>query len=408
MVRKVLRNWPALLLCLLCLEQAAAQHTVDPADLVLTVTIEKTGTLPFQHEMVLLTIHGIYRRHITLEKLEPPDFGPINWMQLGEDHWYKSVIDGQTVKNMRRRMALFPDRAGELKIGPFIHHLTLLDENNNWFAYDVISNPVTLEVLPAPSERAWWFPVRKLKISDRWSNAPDQLREGEGVLRVVKLTATGASPDMIPPMPQLKSPSALIFPHPEKRLVELSPEGPVSIAFWRWTIKPQNGVSAIVEPMEVSYFDTIERSMKSVVISPQRVAISPAMPPVRNQSREQPLRAPPAMLKPVWLIVAVLAAFIGGLSVLMGTSRTFDLEPLRKRVRLSRLKFMLRQNVKAQDLCGLRRTCQKLYTIHQPNIACKALLDELDGEIYGRSSDVFGFRDFHRRFCAALRSVETV
>ena len=115
--------------------------------------------------------------------------------------------------------------------------------------------------------------MKQLKVGDDWSNAPDSLGVGEGVLRVIRIEALGISPDLLPPMPEMKSPGAVIFPHPEKRLVDLTPRGPVAVAFWRWTVMPQNPPSAIIEPIELSFFDTVARQMRHVTISPQRVAM---------------------------------------------------------------------------------------------------------------------------------------
>ena len=182
-----------LILWLFCMAGLAQAQTleVDPKDLVLTVSVENVDVTPYQGEMILLTIHGVYRRHITLEHLIQPELSGFNWMQLGQDHWYETQIRGKTVKNFRRRMALFPEEAGELTIEPFVHHLTLTDEGDDWFEHDIHSEPLTINVNPAPPVDGWWFPVRRLEISDQWSNAPDQLNEGEGVLRVIKITATG-------------------------------------------------------------------------------------------------------------------------------------------------------------------------------------------------------------------------
>ncbi len=242
-------------LLLVLTSSLAAQTTeVNPADVTLTVSVENPGATPYVQEMVLVTIHGRYRRHLTREKLEQPDLEGFNWMQLGPDQWFDTTERGKKVKNFRRRMALFPDRPGRLTIGAFTQHLTLTDEVNAWFGHDITSKPMTIEVAPAPVSDDWWLPVRQIEVSDNWSNAPDQLLPGEGVLRVIRVEAVGASPDMLPPMPELRSPSAMIFAHPEKRLVELSPEGPVSIAFWRWTIRPGNDTSAIVEPIGFRLF----------------------------------------------------------------------------------------------------------------------------------------------------------
>ena len=124
-----------LLLCLMLLPALACAQTrdVNPGELALEVTLETSAEEIFQGEMVLVTIHGRYRRHITLEKLETPELDGFNWMQLGQDTWYETRERGQPIKNFRRRMALFPDRTGALTIPPFVHHLTLTDEGDDWF-----------------------------------------------------------------------------------------------------------------------------------------------------------------------------------------------------------------------------------------------------------------------------------
>ncbi len=359
---------------------AEAQSAVDPDDLILKVELEELSTVPFEQEMILLTIHGIYKRHITLEKLEQPDLAGLNWMQLGEDHWYESVVDGKTVKNMRRRMALFPQEAGTLSIGAFRHNLTLLDENNNWFEHTIQSEPVALKVNPLPATDAWWFPVRGLRVSDNWSNAPDQLAKGEGVLRVVRISALGASFDMIPPMPELTSPSALIFAHPEKRLVDLTPNGPEAIAFWRWTIMPRNAVSAILEPIEFSYFDTVERKVRTVTISAQRVAFS-------ENGNVQPVEkhhAVPAKLRSGTILLSGAVAFVMSLALLVGKERRLSGVTLRIWMERRRLLRQMRQSGDKGDFIGIRKAAAALEKLVPESAGRDAVLRVIDTEIHGR------------------------
>lgn len=302
-------RWLLFVLMLWPLGAHAQSRTVAPEDLTLTVEVLDGPATPYTREMVMIVIRGTYRRHITREQLEQPDLEGFNWTQLGPDVWREERIRGRPVKVMERRMALYAERPGILTIGAFTHHLTLTDERDNWFAHDITSAPVTVEVAapPVSESEGWWFPAKRLEISDQWSNAPDRLVPGEGVLRIVRVEALGVTPEMIPPMPDLTSPSGMVFPHPEKRLVELTPEGPVSYAFWRWTIQPTNGRSAIVEPLEFAFFDTENRVMRDVTISAQRVAYAEAgLPP--------PDAPVPTVRLPGWP-VALLAglAFMAGL-----------------------------------------------------------------------------------------------
>lgn len=376
------------------LAQAQALE-VNPADVELTVTIENADVTPFQGEMVLLTIHGVYRRHITREKLIQPDLEGFNWMQLGQDHWYETQVRGKKVKNFKRRMALFPEQAGELTIGPFMHHLTLTDEGDDWFDHDIRSEPLTITVDTAPQVDGWWFPVRRLQISDDWSNAPDQLQEGEGVLRVIRITAVGASPDMIPPMPELTSPSAMIFPHPEQRLVELSSQGPVSIAFWRWTIRPGSSRSAILEPLTFDYFDTTTRQAHSATITAQRVAMDetnlpdPVPPPA-------PARQQPALMAGTGLI-----ALLVGLSVLLLGQNFSGLARLHAIPAFNPLHRRLRRAARHGDLADIRRTAVAILQREDPCPQAADLLHQFDSAVFGSCELAPDASRFAREFLSA-------
>ncbi|MEP3330955.1 hypothetical protein [Sedimentitalea sp.] len=373
----------------------AQTREVNPADLELTVTIENAEVTPFQGEMVLVTIHGVYRRHITREKLIQPALEGFNWMQLGEDHWYETQIRGKKVKNFKRRMALFPKQAGKLTIDPFVHHLTLTDEGDDWFAHDIRSQPLTINVDPAPQMDGWWLPVRRLEISDQWSNAPDQLQEGEGVLRIIRVKAVGASPDMIPPMPELTSPSAMIFPHPEQRLVELSPQGPVSIAFWRWTIRPGRSRSAILEPLTFDYFDTTTRQAHSATITAQRVAMDEA-----NLPEPAPPPAPAAQRTALMAGTGIIALFIGFSILLLG--RNFSgLKRLQAIPAFNPLYRRLRRAARNEDLAGTRRTAVAILQQEGRCPETTNLLHQFDNAVFGSIDTAPDTLRFAREFLLA-------
>ncbi len=395
-----MRIWLAFILALMSATIAAAQtRSVNPDDLRLELQVEALPATPYRQEMILLTIHGIYKRHITREQLIQPDFEGFSWMQLGEDFWYESLIDGLPVKNMRRRMAIFPDKSGTLEVGRFQHTLTLLDEDNKWFEHTISSDPLSIEVQAQPKRDDWWFPVRGLKVTDDWSNAPDQLNEGEGVLRVVRLSALGASPDMMPPMPELRSPSALIFAHPEKRLVELTPDGPRAIAFWRWTITPTNGRSAILEPITFSYFDTVARVDREVEISVQRVAFGDAIVagtrPVTPPERQ-------ARLWPGRVVGAAVLAFGIGLALIL-RRRSVTFVPAQNWLIRWRVWRQLRRAAQRNDRRMLRRAAHALDALYEPEAARVALLRELDSALFGPTPQQWDAPGFACAYGASLR-----
>ncbi len=305
------------LLALLLLAFPAFAQQVDPDNMRLTLEFENLPETPYQDEMVLLTIRGVYRETIALEKLIEPSLEGFAWTQLGRDKWTDERIDGLPAKVFERRMALFPQDVGRIEVGAFRHEFTLTDRAGNRFAYATESEPIAIDVLEAPQDGTWWLPVRKLNIRDEWSNAIHMLEAGEGALRIVTITAEGVSPDMIPPMPALTSPSAFIFPHPERRVVDLTPDGPISTVWWRWTVRPAEGApSAILDPIEIHYFDTVAREAKTVTLATQRMAVISSDTPVAPvaRSRTETIWSPP-----VW--APLLAGLLTGLVLLGGKLR---------------------------------------------------------------------------------------
>ncbi|WP_424971732.1 hypothetical protein [Dinoroseobacter sp. S76] len=390
-----------LLICLWLMPGLAAAQSsqVLPEELEIWVELEETDHMPMAREMVLITLRGIYRRHITREEIVQPDLDGFSWTQLGADTWREERLNGAKVKTFTRRMALYPDAAGTLTIGSFTHKLTLTDEADEWFEHRIETAPLTLEVAPAPAREGWWFPVKRLEISDNWSNAPDQLAPGEGVLRIVRVEALGVTPEMIPPMPDLTSPSAMIFPHPEKRFVELSPDGPISYAFWRWTIRPGNDTSTIVEPLSFDYFDTVHREDRAVTISAQRVAYGTVVP-------EAPVAPLPqaALVQarlPGWP-VALLAGlvFLGGAGWTLAGRQFAGLSALHRFRLFDPLARGLRRAARTGEVATLRRMARQILTRDGPSEARAALLRKLDEAVFDPRAAPPDLRRFARSFLA--------
>lgn len=263
-------RWVLVLLLSLVPAIASADFAEDDARLELV--LEDRDSPPHAGEMVLLSIRGTFKVPVVREKLRQPALTGFDWMQLGEDRWYKEREDGFEVLKFERRMALFPQKAGESTIEPFVHGLELLNRRNQTIAVEEASNSLALKATPKPGGESWWFPVRRIEIADQWSNQPEALDPGGAALRVISLTVEGTAPQRIPPMPELTGAGAFIFAHPEHRIVSLGPYGPVTRVFWRWTVRPKEESAGYLNPLEMTYFDTEAREQKQITFSAQRVA----------------------------------------------------------------------------------------------------------------------------------------
>lgn len=252
----------------------ASAQTVEPGDLRLELSFEERSGPLYKGEMVLLKIRGFYKIRIAREKLIQSTLDGFDWMQLGEDKWSKDTSRGGEILQFERVIALFPNRVGTIEIQPFDHELELWTPNGERFDHLLQSDTLSIEVTGRPPSEDWWLPARRITVNDRWSNAPDKLGTGEGALRVITVTVAGVLPKQLPPMPELGSAGALVFPHPEVRETRLYQSGPVTRVFWRWTVRPENPPSAYLKPIRIPYFDTKARENREIVIAAQRIAMT--------------------------------------------------------------------------------------------------------------------------------------
>jgi hypothetical protein len=254
---------------------ADATNAKDTSAERLEIEIERLPELPYEQEMLLLTIRGFYPHVITLNKLESPSFRNFSWMQLGRDRWFE--VPGKQLRGFERTMAIFPQRAGNLTINRFTHHLTVFTAGGSREKRDVSSDAFTLEVRAKPPATEWWFPARSVRVTDQWDRPPDQLAPGATAVRTVTLEAYGAAPEMLPPMPRMRAPTLITFADLGDRTSSLTPQGPISRVVWRWTFKTATSASVDLDAVVIPWFDTAKRQHREIVLAPQRIALADSM-----------------------------------------------------------------------------------------------------------------------------------
>ncbi len=231
------------------------------------VVLDDPDAQPFEGEMVLATLRGIYRETITNEKLKLRRMTDFDWMRLGQDVWTEQRIDGRPAKVMERRIALFPKLAGRLEILPIAHELELIDADGQREIVTVRSDPVSITVRPKPAHAGKaWLPVRALEISDSWSADAGQLEDGQSVERKVILRAYGAMPEVLPEQPPLREPWLITFAPPQERSLQVTPQGPVATVVWTWTMRPISGEPGVLHEVSIPYFDTVEGRARNITL----------------------------------------------------------------------------------------------------------------------------------------------
>ena len=360
----------------------AAAQEIAPRDARLTVEIDPLPATPFEGEMILITIRGLYDVTIGLERLVQPDLRQFGWVQLGRDSWTSARIEGRQLTVFERRLALYPEAAGTLAIAPFTHRLTLVAGNGERFVHDVVSAPVSVDVEPRPADAGtWWLPARSLTYSDEWDRDPAMLGNGETATRTVRIEATGLPANALPPPPKMLAPWLISFTAPEQRSVELTENGPVSTVVWQWRMRPVSSEPGRLPAFHIPWFDTSTRQMRDIVLGSQRISFAAmAEPAPRGMAGFLVANAP---------IVSGTVAFLAVLALLLPGRRLrsrAELERLLGRLRPDRDVRALRRAARRGDLVATRAAARALVARSTSSrlASRRAALAALDRHLYGR------------------------
>ena len=395
-------------ICAFAASGVRADQDPDTTGGRLEVEIEALPETPYEQEMVLLTIRGFYPYTIALSELKQPAFRNFGWMQLGRDRWFE--VQGQQMRGFERIMAIFPQRAGRLTIDPFVHHLTLVTSDGQRLPHNVASEPTAIDVRPKPTTSGWWFPARGARFADGWDVPPDQLAPGQAAVRTVTLEADGIGPELLPPIPSMRSPNLIVFADPGERTTTLTPKGPVSRVVWRWTVKPAISAITELEAITIPWFDTAVRQNREIVLAPQRIALAGSTPDLSR--RDDTYRNFIAFVPPAGLFFG----FLAGLALLLPGMRLRSRQELARifrRLMPERDAWALRFAAWSGNAARVRSISNRLIrrdseeSRHAPLGAdVQAGLRSLDACLYGPADmpkPPINLRTFARRFLRARR-----
>jgi len=410
-----------LVLLLWLFSTTVSAQTVEPDDLRLELSFEERSGPLYTGEMILLKIRGFYKIRVARETLRQSDLDGFDWMQLGEDKWSKDTSQGGEILQYERVIALFPNRVGLIDIQPFVHELELWTQNGRRFEHQLKSDTLSIEVTERPPSEDWWLPVRQIRVDDRWSNSPDKLGTGEGALRVVTLTVEGTLPEQVPPMPELGSAGAFVFPHPEVRMTRLYRRGPVTRVFWRWTVRPENPPSAYLKPVRIPYFDTKLREHREILLAAQRIAMTEeavasylaeanADSVVALLEKTSTSDTAPTSLRGASMVMpfGLLVGFIVGFTLLMSgkmRDRRWTLKRWLPRFRPDADLTALKYATASDDTAAARQAIVRLIGRGQGDVASmrNALLD-IDRVVFGRLTSMPDLKRIEKEIRDAVRT----
>ncbi|MEO1469536.1 MAG: hypothetical protein AAFV86_10785, partial [Pseudomonadota bacterium] len=229
---------------------------------------------------------------------------------------------------------------------------------------------------PVAEDEAW-LPARAIEISDTWDVEPTELDENAIAQRRVVMRALGTTPEMMPTQPRLNEPWLISFSPPERRSMQLTPEGPVTTLTWVWSLKPVTGEVGVLPEIRFPWFDTVARAEASIAIPARAIGYA--------DFADNRAGAWPSAFAAPWAVPAIL---IGAAAlVVAGTVRGRRLSGLRATLRRRLEAYLAGRRILAAarrgDGAGLRRAALELAGRHGRREAALALLEPLDRHLFG-------------------------
>jgi len=131
---------------------------------------------------------------------------------MGEVQRYQTQLGDQPYLVLEKKLALFPQQSGQLKINSVLGEVRLVPESNSLFdpfqargeIKSVNSPELILEVsgIDSAFSGQHWLPSTSVRLSDVWQEDLDKLKAGEPVTRTLMLVAEGLTAAQLPALDQ--------------------------------------------------------------------------------------------------------------------------------------------------------------------------------------------------------------
>lgn len=358
-------------LACLFVSQALAQDTRPPASYWLE--IEPKQGPRFVKEMIVARLHVRYVRPVALVRPKPYETPDFELLKLGHGKVFTATDDGFRTPAIEETIALFPKRSGVLTLPSFEQELTYIDRAGKRVQIALKTEPVELEIEPAPvADGVWWLPARAVTVQDEWSADPSDLPPGEPVRRTITVTAAAQLPTSLPPAPgsttqglivSAASPQrsmAIGLPVEDKQrqrpnakgrpmeYVESDRPQPISSVSYSWLIRPTTGDPVTMPELTLHWFDIDKGEPQAIVLPARTVAFRDPGPALEEMEAALGLQPVPPIRADRLLVanailagLLFLATFAATASLLSSEFRTAALQAIRwTRLRIARQRMM--------------------------------------------------------------------
>ncbi len=211
--------------------------------------------------------------------------------QLGQDS-YQRTVDGRSWRVHEIRYAVFPEQSGSLEIPAqtfaareSVPRRSLFDRGGGRHLRRT-TEPLTVEVLQRPQNFSGttWLPALDLRLEERWSTPPDQLRAGESTTRTVQIVGHGLQGAQLPPI--LFPPVDGLKYYPDQPAIEdrEDSDGLIGIRQDSAALVPTRDGSVRIPEIRIPWWDTRTDQLRYAVLPERLLNVGPGDAPTGQQA----------------------------------------------------------------------------------------------------------------------------
>lgn len=254
------------------------------------------------------------------------DDGSNDWIVkgLGEPIINRRIINGKTLREIKFKYALFPQKSGKLKTPEIIfkgYYVTENTQNKNAFervfnqgfvnmdfhGMFATRNPVTLKAdpiivdvksIPETSNKSWWLPASKVSLTAEWNDKNPVFRVGEAIGISVYLKAIGVIENQLPDIKFNEIDGVKQYPEKPITMGSKNNDNIISIKKFSNVFIPEKPGKIIIPELSVSWYNVKSGQLEKAILPAQTIMVLPASGSNDTNRMEEEIVEPEETLSP--------------------------------------------------------------------------------------------------------------
>lgn len=225
----------------------------------------------YVQEQLILTVRLFFRGNLIRGELSEPTHPHVIIESLGRQQEFSRYRDGVRYRVVERRYAIFPQRAGTLKLPAIRFEGQARDASGNLrFLRDSEELfEVPVKDVPAQFSGETWLPATGVALEESGLPPSLEVATGENMTREIKLTAAGLPGEALPPLPDAVPDGLRSYPEEPERQTETTPAGLTSSLTQSVALVPVEPGQMTLPAISIVWWDT-EADQERVATIPQK------------------------------------------------------------------------------------------------------------------------------------------